>query len=96
MEFTRKRKVNEMKYSKSVTISSVGNSDELKEEDTYGYEIDILGLVTIIILGIVGYQFAIHGIAIPLFIWYLIGALIVIYIVLILIGILMFIHILKD
>ena len=88
-----------MKYSKSVTISSVGNTDDedlKKEEDTYGYEIDILGLVTIIILGIVGYQFAIHGIAIPLFIWYLIGALIVIYIVLILIGILMFIHILKD
>ena len=85
-----------MKYSKNVTISSLGNADDLKEEDTYGYEINILDLVTIIIVGIVGYQFAIHGIAIPLFIWYLIGALIVIYIVLILIGILIFIYILKD
>lgn len=71
-----------MKITKQESISYevLRNGEEPKKiTKTKGFEVDILGLATIIILGIIAYELSLKGIAVPIFIFYLVGVILVIY-----------------
>ena len=71
-----------MKITKQESISYevLRNGEEPKKiTKTKGFEIDILGLAMIIILGIIAYELSLKGISVPFFVFYLVGLILVIY-----------------
>lgn len=59
-------------------------------------ELDFLTLAGIIILGIIAYELSVRGIAIPMFIWYLVGVLLFIYIMLLSVSTILLIFLWKE
>jgi hypothetical protein len=69
---------------------------DVTRTNTTTVELDFLTLAGIIILGIIAYELSMRGIAIPMFIWYLVGVLLFIYIMLLSVSTILLIFLWKE
>lgn len=87
-----------MKFSRNHGTSSTMKVDgrDVTRTNTTTVELDFLTLAGIIILGIIAYELSMRGIAIPMFIWYLVGVLLFIYIMLLSVSTILLIFLWKE